>query len=53
VKLKPVNNSDQPIWADYTTLNVEPVIVYLGFWFLESQCSHNIDADSESWHARA
>ena len=35
VTLKPVDNSDQPISANYTTLNVAPGIVYLDFGFLE------------------
>jgi|SRR5687768_18064042 hypothetical protein len=35
VKLKPVENSDQPMSANYTTLNVAPGVVYLDFGFLE------------------
>jgi hypothetical protein len=35
VKLKPVENSDQPMSATYTTLNVAPGVVYLDFGFLE------------------
>jgi hypothetical protein len=35
VKLKPVENSDQPITANYTALNVAPGLVYVDFGFLE------------------
>jgi hypothetical protein len=35
VNLKPADNSDQPISANYTTVNVAPGLVYLDFGFLE------------------
>lgn len=35
VKLKPVENSDQPVSANYTTINIAPGVVYVDFGFLE------------------
>jgi hypothetical protein len=35
VRLTPVDNSDQPRLANYSTLNVSPGIVYLDFGFVE------------------
>lgn len=35
VRLVPVNNSDQPLFANYTTVNATPGIAFLDFAFLE------------------
>ena len=35
IRLVPVGNSDQPILANYTTLNVAPGMVFIDFGFLE------------------
>lgn len=35
VQLKPVNNSDQPLSANYTGCSVTPGVVYLDFGFVE------------------
>ena len=35
VRLAPVNDSDQPVVANYTTLNVSPGMVFVDFGFLE------------------
>ena len=35
IRLMPVDNSDQPVVANYTTLNVAPGMVFIDFGFLE------------------
>ncbi len=35
VRLAPVNNSDQPVVANYATVNVAPGMVFIDFGFLE------------------
>ena len=35
VRLVPVDNSDQPLFANYTTVNATPGIAFLDFAFLE------------------
>ena len=35
VRLAPVNNSDQPVLANYTLVNVAPGMAFLDFGFLE------------------
>ena len=35
VRLVPVNNSDQPLFANYTTVNATPGVAFLDFAFLE------------------
>jgi hypothetical protein len=35
VRLVPVNNSDQPLFANYTTVNATPGIAFIDFAFLE------------------
>ena len=35
IRLAPVNNSDQPVVANYTALNVSPGMVFVDFGFLE------------------
>ena len=35
VRLAPVNNSDQPVSANYTALNIAPGMVFIDFGFLE------------------
>jgi len=35
VRLVPVHNSDQPLFANYTTVNATPGIAFLDFAFLE------------------
>ena len=35
IRLAPVGNSDQPVFANYTTLNVAPGVVFIDFGFLE------------------
>jgi hypothetical protein len=35
VRLVPMNNSDQPLFANYTTVNATPGIAFLDFAFLE------------------
>lgn len=35
VRLVPVNNSDQPLFANYTALNATPGIAFIDFAFLE------------------
>ena len=35
VRLAPVDNSDQPVVANYTALNVSPGMVFVDFGFLE------------------
>jgi hypothetical protein len=35
IRLVPVDNSDQPVVANYTTLNVAPGMVFIDFGFLE------------------
>ena len=35
VRLAPVNDSDQPVVANYTALNVAPGMVFVDFGFLE------------------
>ena len=35
VRLAPAGNSDQPVVANYTALNVSPGMVFLDFGFLE------------------
>ena len=35
IRLAPVNNSDQPIVANYVALNVAPGMVFIDFGFLE------------------
>src|SRR5688572_7553913 len=35
IRLTPVGNSDQPVFANYTALNVAPGVVFIDFGFLE------------------
>ena len=35
IRLVPASNSDQPVVANYTTVNVAPGMVYIDFGFLE------------------
>jgi hypothetical protein len=35
VRLVPVDNSDQPVLANYTTLNIAPGMIFVDFGFLE------------------
>jgi hypothetical protein len=35
VRLVPMNNSDQPLFANYTTVNATPGVAFLDFAFLE------------------
>ncbi len=35
IRLAPVDNSDQPVIANYTAVNLSPGIVYVDFGFLE------------------
>ena len=35
VRLAPVNNSDQPVLANYATVNVAPGMAFIDFGFLE------------------
>jgi hypothetical protein len=35
IRLAPVNNSDQPVLANYTSLNAAPGMVFVDFGFLE------------------
>ena len=35
IRLMPVENSDQPVVANYTSLNVSPGMVFVDFGFLE------------------
>jgi hypothetical protein len=35
IRLMPVDNSDQPVVANYTSLNVAPGMVFIDFGFLE------------------
>jgi hypothetical protein len=35
IRLMPVDNSDQPVLANYTALNVAPGMVFIDFGFLE------------------
>lgn len=35
IRLTPVGNSDQPVFANYTALNVTPGVVFIDFGFLE------------------
>lgn len=35
VRLAPLNNSDQPVLANYTTVNVAPGMAFIDFGFLE------------------
>jgi hypothetical protein len=35
IRLVPVDNSDQPVLANYTSLNVAPGMVFVDFGFLE------------------
>lgn len=35
IRLMPVENSDQPVVANYTSLNVAPGMVFVDFGFLE------------------
>jgi len=35
IRLQPVDNSDQPVVANYTSLNVAPGMVFMDFGFLE------------------
>jgi len=35
IRLQPVDNSDQPVLSNYTSLNVSPGIAYIDFGFLE------------------
>src|SRR5471030_163908 len=35
IRLAPVNNSDQPVVANYTALNISPGMVFVDFGFLE------------------
>ena len=35
IRLQPVGNSDQPVVANYTTLNIAPGMVFIDFGFLE------------------
>jgi hypothetical protein len=35
IRLTPVGNSDQPVFANYTALNVAPGVVFIDFGFFE------------------
>jgi len=35
IRLQPVDNSDQPVLANYTNLNISPGMVFIDFGFLE------------------
>lgn len=35
IRLAPVDNSDQPVFANYTNVNVAPGMVFIDFGFLE------------------
>jgi hypothetical protein len=35
IRLQPVDNSDQPVVANYTNLNIAPGMVFIDFGFLE------------------
>jgi hypothetical protein len=35
IRLAPVNNSDQPVVANYTALNIAPGMIFIDFGFLE------------------
>jgi hypothetical protein len=35
IRLVPVNNSDQPVLANYTNLNIAPGMAFIDFGFLE------------------
>jgi len=35
IRLAPIGNSDQPVFANYTALNVAPGVVFIDFGFLE------------------
>ena len=35
IRLMPVDNSDQPVLANYTSLNIAPGMVFIDFGFLE------------------
>ena len=35
VRLVPVNNSDQPVFANYTAINATPGVAFIDFAFLE------------------